>query len=153
QISGYDGAMLLKGTSEQSTLTPQQPIATQNIYDVRSALARTIVQTPGQVLSDLSYAYDGLGNLTSITDAIGTGSLEIRPFKFDPDRICAVVTPGTPIGPCQYRYDGAGNVQATGESGTFFLYDGMNRMTSAQAGAHQAAFTYDAMRAPATLTV
>jgi RHS repeat-associated protein len=153
QISGYDGAMLLKGTSEQSTLTLQQPITTKYSYDARNVLARAVVETSGHVLSDLSYSYDGIGNLTGVTDAMGRGSLEIRPFKFDPARICSVVAPGAPVAPCKYRYDGAGNVQSTGDGGTSFIYDGMSRLQSARVAANHASFSYDPMGSPAGLSV
>jgi YD repeat-containing protein len=143
QYQGLDGAMLLKGISEESTITPI-PLTTMHYeYDARNELARAIVQTPTGTVSDLSYSYDGLGNLTEVSDAIGPGSLEIRPDSSDPDRICSVVEPGAPVTPCTYRYDALGNVQTIGSTGTLFDYDGAGRMRAAQAGLRQASMQYD----------
>jgi RHS repeat-associated protein len=154
QFAGYDGAMLLQGTSESSTITPMPPTVTQYTYDIRNALARATVRTPSGITRDFSYAYDGLGNLRSIIDAAGAGSLEIRPDKFDPDRICAVVEPGAPEqAPCTYRYDATGNVWQVQDTDALYDYDASGRLRSARIGARRAQMDYDPFGTLAALRV
>jgi RHS repeat-associated protein len=155
-FDGFDGAMHLKGTTEQSTIASLPPTTTRYSFDARNALARERVYTSIGLISDRGYTYDGLGNLTAISDPLGGQSLEIRRDKFDPDRVCSVSTPSAPVSPtapCQYRYDSTGNVRTTGSNATFYLYDGAGRMRSARAGAQQAEFAYDPLGALASLRI
>jgi RHS repeat-associated protein len=152
QLKGFDGGTLLRGTAEQSTLSGVPSVTTALSYDARNALARSVVQSPTGVLTDLRYSYDGLGNLTAIVDAIGGGSMVIRPDPFDPDRICSVAPPSAPPGPCTYHYDGAGNVRAVA-GGATFDYDAAGRLRSAQAGPATAGLEYGPLGSLARLRV
>ena len=152
-FDGFDGAMLLRGTREISSISPMPPTATSYTYDARNALARAIVTTPAGLVRDSRYTYDGLGNMRSVSVSPGEGTREIRPAKFDPDRICSVVKPGAPVAPCAYKYDGAGNLMSVRGSNGFFIYDGSSRIRSASRGANQASFEYDPFGTLASLRV
>jgi RHS repeat-associated protein len=153
QYEGVDGAGLVRGVIEQSDLAPPQQTTTRYTYDARDALERAVVEGPAGILGDTSYAYDGMGNLTTVTDALGAGDLEIRPDAADPDRVCAAVQPGTPSAPCTYRYDALGSVRSRRTTGSLFEYDGAGRLTSARDGEHRAALGYDALGSLAGLRV
>jgi len=154
QFDGYDGGMRLRGRSEiTATPTASLALATTYAYDARNALARTLVQNSGGVVSDVSYVYDGLGNLQSVATA-GTGTVEFRPFKFDPDRICAAVAPNAADEvACTYGYDALGSVRFNRDTGDLFTYDGQGRLVEAERGARRAMFDYGPLGAPTTLRI
>jgi RHS repeat-associated protein len=144
QFNGFDGAMLLRGTTEISNISGALPTETRYTYDVRRALARAVVETPAGIASEFRYAYDGLGNVRSITDAAGVGSLEVRVDTADADRICSIVKPGAPLAPCSYRYDATGNVRQIRDSRAVFDHDGSGRLRSTRRGTRRASMQYDA---------
>jgi RHS repeat-associated protein len=149
----YDGAMLLGGIAELSTIGGLSATATSYQYDARNALARATVQGMLGALSDFSYAYDGLGNLRSITDHAGDQSLLIESQKFDPDRVCRVLKPpmgggDPPPGQCTYRYDSLGNVRSVQDTGAFFTHDGSGRLVRGSQDGATVETEYDSFGAP-----
>jgi RHS repeat-associated protein len=152
---GYDGALLLKGTSDVNSLTNPTSIETHTHYeyDARNALARAGVQNSSGWIADTSYTYDGLGNLRSVANNLAASTLQIRPDAVDPDRICTIVAPDGPTAPCNYRYDATGNVRQVHDAAALFTYDGADRLRSAEQGARQAQLDYDAFGSIASLTV
>ena len=151
---GYDGGLRLRGTS-QATSTPgsSSTLTTTYAYDARNALVRAVAQGTSGIVSDVSYTYDGLGNIASIATA-GSGTVEFRPFKFDPDQLCAAVAPNAPDDvPCTYGYDALGSVRFNNASGDLFLYDGHGRLSAADRGGRRALFDYGPLGAPTTLRI
>jgi RHS repeat-associated protein len=143
EFEGYDGAMLLKGIKEQPGITQTPETSTQYVYDARNSLARAVVRTGLAISSDLSYTYDGLGNMKEIVDAVGSSTIQFRVDKFDPDRICSVGTNGPPSTTCSYRYDAAGAVRSEQGAGSLFTYDGAGRVRSARKDTRVATMNYD----------
>ncbi|MEP7199185.1 MAG: hypothetical protein ABI874_05135, partial [Chloroflexota bacterium] len=101
---------------------------------------------PYQVYAQTNYAYDVLGNLTSVTDAANNvttltyDALSRKRTMTDPD-----------MGYWQYNYDSASNLisqtDAKGQTITF-VYDALNRLTNknypANSGMTNIAYGYDA---------
>jgi RHS repeat-associated protein len=151
---GYDGGLRLRGTSE-ITASPgsSSTLTTTYTYDARNALARVIAQNANGVVSDVSYTYDGLGNIATIATA-GAGTVEFRPFKFDPDRLCAAVAPNAPDEvPCTYGYDALGSVRFNRATGDLFTYDGQGRLSEAERGGRRASFDYGPLGEPTVLRI
>jgi RHS repeat-associated protein len=151
---GYDGSLRLSGTS-QITATPgsSSTLTTTYAYDARNALARAVAQDTSGIVSDMSYTYDGLGNIATIATA-GAGTVEFRPFKFDRDRLCAAVAPNAPDNvPCTYGYDALGSVRFNNATGELFEYDGQGRLSEAERGGRRAFFEYGPLEAPTTLRI
>ncbi|HKN85555.1 MAG TPA: RHS repeat-associated core domain-containing protein, partial [Nitrospiraceae bacterium] len=142
----YDGEMLLKSLAQSNNLLgTSHPTITNYTYDARSSLGQVTIHDPTGTIADLSYAYDGLGNLIAITDGItAANSVELRTDKFDRDRLCVITPPGAPNTPCSYNYDALGNVRGiTGTQTKFYSYDGSGRMISARFGPAHADLEYD----------
>jgi RHS repeat-associated protein len=152
QYGKYDGESLLEKIAELSNFggTPQH-FTTSYAYDNRSALQRVSVQAASGMLFDSSYSYDGLGNLRGITDALGTGSLELRTDNSDPDRLCAVVAASAGVTPCNYRYDARGNVEQVHDTGALYGYDLSGRMTSGAVDSRHVNMDYGPFGAMASL--
>jgi RHS repeat-associated protein len=154
QYGGYDGSMRLNGTSEiTSTPGSTSTLTTTYAYDARNALSRAVAQGASGVASDVSYTYDGLGNIASIATA-GAGTVAFRHFKFDPDRLCAAVAPNAPDDvPCTYGYDALGSVRFNNATGDLFTYDGRGRLSEADRGGKRAVFEYGPIGAPTALRI
>jgi RHS repeat-associated protein len=152
-FNGYDGAMLLRGTSELNTLTNSEPITTHYEYDARNNLARAVTQKSSGPIADTSYTYDGLGNLRSIVDNLAATALQIRPDSADPDRICTVAPPSGPTSPCNYQYDARGNVWQIRDIAALFTYDAFGRLGSTEQGGQRAQLDYDPFGTLASLNI
>ena len=61
-----------------------------------------------------TYAYNPLGNLTSLTDGVGTKGATMLPVQADPDRVCRINlgNGGVPGFSCNVDHDSFGNVVA-----------------------------------------
>jgi RHS repeat-associated protein len=99
----------------------------------------TTVNASGTVLQDLSYAYDGVGNITQIIDAVNTAS---QTFKYDALNRLTQST-GVAYGTKTYTYDQIGNI--TSKDGLTYTYGengaGPHAVTSLSDGT---TMTYDA---------
>ncbi|UMR29743.1 hypothetical protein MJ904_22295 [Massilia sp. MB5] len=95
----------------------------------------------GAVYFDNSYDYDGVGNLTTISNSVD-GSYN-RSLGYDgANRLTSIAGPW---GAGSIQYDGAGNIksQTFGSSALNYSYDGANRLDSIF-GERSTRFTYDA---------
>jgi YD repeat-containing protein len=98
-------------------------------------------KTNGSTYSNSSYNYDGVGNLTSISDASDTSYNRTISY----DNINRVTGVSGPWGAGSITYDGTGNItsQVLGSSNLYYAYDGANRL-SAVSGSRAASYSYDA---------
>ncbi|WP_219909726.1 hypothetical protein [Pseudoduganella armeniaca] len=115
---------------------------TRSSYAQNSRLwPSTMSLTKGSVsYLNTSYAYDGKGNLKSISDSVD-GSLN-RVMGYDGvDRLTSV---SGPWGSGGIVYDGAGNItqQVFGSNATYYRYDTSNRL-SGISGNQNVSLTYD----------
>jgi RHS repeat-associated protein len=150
----YDGEMLLTRLTQSNNFSGSpRPTVTDYGYDARSALTRVTVHDPTSTVADLSYAYDGLGNLLGITDALNpANSVELRTDKFDRDRLCAVIKVGASNTTCTYTYDALGNVRdVIGSQTRSFSYEASGRMLSATTPDTQVHMEYDPFGAMSVL--
>jgi YD repeat-containing protein len=85
--------------------------------------------------------YDGVGNLTSISDSVDAGYNRSLAY----DGINRLTTVNGPWGTGVVAYDGAGNItsQTFGSSALNYMYDGYNRLSQVS-GARSSSFAYDA---------
>jgi YD repeat-containing protein len=88
-----------------------------------------------------SYAYDGKGNLSAISDS--SDNAYNRSISYDKlDRLTGI---SGPWGSGTISYDGIGNIasQLLGGAGLYYAYDSVNRLASIS-GSRASNFTYDA---------
>jgi RHS repeat-associated protein len=127
---------------------------TYGYYDTTSNRLRSIVTAKSGPLLNLTYEYDGAGNVTAITDALGgpplgqlsyayeaIGNIKTKEgvgYTYDPLRIHAVKT--TSDGK-SYGYDPNGNMLSDGTRTMAWDYD--NRLASVTVGGATTVFTYD----------
>ena len=104
-------------------------------------LNRLLVKTPDALLNEpaVSFAYNNLGQRTSMTDASGTTT-----YGYDTRN--RLTTKATPQGTLTYTYDNNGNVASIASSntdgyGVTYAYDQLNRL-SALNDTHLGAFNY-----------
>lgn len=92
QIDGFDGQLRVKSeTTDFGVGQTQQSYE----YDALHRLTRALENEAGGSVKDRRYAYDGLGNIASVSGAAGAaGTLTYVPRQDDPDRLCAIVSPG-----------------------------------------------------------
>jgi YD repeat-containing protein len=90
---------------------------------------------------DSSYLYDGMGNLTSITDSVDAAFNRTMGF----DGLNRLTIASGPWGVGSIAYDGGGNIsqQTFGAYNIQYRFDGSNRL-SGVSGALSTSFTYDA---------
>lgn len=86
------------------------------------------------------YGYDGVGNLTGISDAIDAG----RNRSLGYDNLDRLTSASGPWGAGSIGYDGAGNInnQSLGSFSLTYSYDSNNRLTGV-AGSRSASYAYD----------
>lgn len=79
------------------------------------------------VIQDLHYDYDPVGNIIAITDASGTATTKTAMYTYDSlDRLTLAEVYGTPTGEDyveSFAYNAIGNLTTKGDSGTY-LYQG-----------------------------
>ena len=88
-----------------------------------------------------SYSYDGVGNLTAISDSADASYNRTLGY----DNINRLTNISGPWGSGRIEYNGAGNMtnQGLGNSTIYYSYDGSNRL-SGVSGARSAGYNYDA---------
>lgn len=122
--------------SRVSTMTDGKGQTSSFTYDLLDRLTRITFGDGSQV----SYAYDGNGNIVSETDAAGTTT-----FTYDAlNRMTRKTLPGGSS--ITYAFDEIGNVTSLTDSGgtVNYGYDGVYNLTSlTEPGGHQTTFTYD----------
>jgi YD repeat-containing protein len=96
--------------------------------------------TPSGQHIDSSYAYDGVGNLIEITDAVDATYNRTLGF----DGINRLIGASGYWGAGEIFYDGAGNIikQSWGDSSLLYMYDSMNLLRSVS-GLKESSFDYD----------
>ncbi len=116
-------------------------VTTQNTYDpVSFRLTRILTQNASaNKLQDLTYTYDSLGNILTITDAVNTGT---QSFTYDALNRLLTAT-GAGYGTKTYAYDQIGNI--TLKDGLTYTYGangaGPHAVSSTSDGVN---YTYDA---------
>jgi RHS repeat-associated protein len=143
-VNGYDGQGLLESVSRddgtytyvenvdynalgQMTLIEYGPanlnLSTDYAYNDENARLESLVTTgPYEVLQNLSYTYDAVGNVLSITDGMNGG--QTQHFSYDPlDRLEHAWTSGGGQGGFDrtYAYDAIGNI--IDKDGLTYYYD------------------------------
>ncbi len=90
--------------------------------------------------SNSGYIYDGVGNLTSITDSVDSSYSRTLGY----DGIDRLTSASGPWGAGTIAYDGTGNIksQNLGTYGLAYTYDSNNKLT-ALSGARASSFAYD----------
>jgi RHS repeat-associated protein len=95
----------------------------------------------GSAGTTIQYAYDALGNRTSVTNnGVGT----TYSYNTEKNRLTAV-------GGASYQYDAAGNLISDGAK--TYTWDNANQLKQVQAGANTYSFTYDALGRRVSKTV
>jgi len=98
-------------------------LSTEYEYDDENAQLESLVTTgPYEVLQNLAYAYDAVGNVLSITDTMNGG--QVQHFSYDPlDRMEHAWTTGGGQGGFDrtYAYDAIGNI--IDKDGLTYYYD------------------------------
>lgn len=100
----------------------------------------TTAKAGGGTYVNSSYAYDGVGNLTAISDAVDSGFSR----KLSYDDVNRVTGANGPWGDGTIGYDGAGNIksQILGNSALYYNY--ANNRLSSISGSRNTSYTYDA---------
>jgi YD repeat-containing protein len=96
----------------------------------------------GTTYSSSSYTYDGLGNLTSISDSVDSSFNRSMSY----DGINRLIGISGPWGSGSIAYSGGGNItsQVLGGWALNYNYDSSNRLVSVS-GSRNASYTYDAL--------
>ncbi|AXA94511.1 RHS repeat protein [Massilia sp. YMA4] len=95
----------------------------------------------GTPFMNSQYAYDGAGNITSITDSIDGSNSRAMGF----DKINRLTSISGPWGDGSITYSPNGNItsQILGNQGLYYNYDNANRLTSVS-GTRATSYSYDA---------
>ncbi|HNT76362.1 MAG TPA: invasin domain 3-containing protein [Anaerolineae bacterium] len=148
---GYDRV------GNQTVLTDAMGVLTHYHYDALDRLIEVVESAqPGQPNSAAVnvrtiYAYDGVGNRTSVTDAL------MNTTTSEYDALNRLVTSRDPLGhEYNFSYDAVGNllqrVDANGDP-TNYVYDALNRVTNVHYNDDSnVAFTYDGVGNRLTMT-
>ncbi|MCL4532070.1 MAG: hypothetical protein M1582_02585 [Actinobacteria bacterium] len=111
QVSGtstYASGLTYNASGQPTGMGLGNGLSTAYGYDTRQRLAS--INTGSGAVQDLAYGYDGVGNITAITDTLRT---EVLGFSLDAlDRL---ETTGSPI-PDSHTYSTTGNLTAKGGS-------------------------------------
>ncbi len=157
----YVKKILYNAIGQKTKIEYGNGVITTNTYDSLNMRLNRIytVNAQNEVLQDLSYTYDSLGNILNINDAVYSAT---QSFKYDAlNRL--IEANGSRYGLKQYQYDPIGNiVQKDGKiysyaeagagihavtslsDGTTMTYDANGNMASKQKGSNLMLFIYDA---------
>ena len=151
-FTAYDGQLRVRERVETSTIGAGRREMLSYEYDADNRLRRFVARNlaTNLVVASETYAYDPLGNLTSVSDATTNQARHFVSDVTDPDRMCrtvqAAVGQPIPTGSCTYGFDVLGNANQTNDgSGTRFLaYDGRQRVSRVwRAAGPTAQYAYD----------
>jgi uncharacterized protein RhaS with RHS repeats len=141
QVSGFVGGVGYWASGQISQINYAN--GTTSNYGQNSRLWPSYFQTTGAARTHLSstYGYDGLGNLTSITD--GVDGSYYRTLGYD--ALNRLSSASGPWGSGMLTYDGAGNLrsQTIGPNRLSYVYSGGNLLSSVS-GSRTATYSYDA---------
>jgi YD repeat-containing protein len=111
----------------------------------RNLLSDFAYGMPGAAPVSEGYFYDPAGNITAISDAVGTGQ-RARTFTYDElNRLTGASSPGL-WGNETYRYDALNNIQSVTNSGgvSTYNYNGLNQLATISVnGSPIHSYTYD----------
>jgi RHS repeat-associated protein len=117
-------------------------------YDALGRLDRAVRTGPSGPLSDWTFAYDTLGNILHLSDAIGAGDAALSYGPGDRDRICRIAygNNGLESSECNVEHDVRGNVvrQPTRTGSRQMTYFGSGYIRTVSEQGAQARFAYDA---------
>ena len=142
------GSLFTRNLATNVTFTPSRQLSTfsygNGLLFSRTENTRGLIQqlrvrnSQSQSRLDLTYGYDGRGNVTSISDAVDAASS--KTLSYDGlERLIGVTSPGGNEG---FEYDDASNLKTMSKNGvsTTLAFDGTNRLASTSTGR---VFNYD----------
>lgn len=139
--SGYASGVSYWPSGQINTITYANGTTTTYGQNSRLWPSGFSTQKGSSVYVNSTYGYDGLGNITSISDSVD--SSYSRGLSYDNINRLTGVT--GPWGSGTISYNGLGNItgQSLGSWSISYSYDGSNRLSSVS-GARSASYTYDA---------
>ena len=139
-VSGYVSSVSYWPSGQVQEIVYSNGVVTDYAQNSRLWPAGFSTSKAGVVYVNSTYGYDGIGNLTSITDSLDAGYNRSLGY----DRINRLTSAVGPWGSGSINYDGAGNIlsQTFGASSLSYAYDANNRL-SAVAGGRSTSYTYD----------
>jgi YD repeat-containing protein len=140
QASGYASSVTYWPSGQINQISYANGTTTTYGQNSRLWPSSFVTTGPGGTISNTTYVYDGVGNLTNISDTVDAGAA--RGLGYDTINRLTGVT--GPWGSGVIAYDGAGNIrsQTFGSSILSYSYDVSNRL-SAISGSRSASYGYD----------
>lgn len=139
-VSPYVTGVAYHPSGQVSSMSYTNGVTTTQSFNSRQWPGQMSVSSPTTTLINTAYLYDGLGNVSSMTDSVSP--TYNRTLGYDAiDRLTSVTGPW---GAGSITYDGRGNIQSQNYGPTYsrsYVYDTANRLASYTGSA---AFTYDA---------
>lgn len=139
-VSPYVTSITYHPSSQVSGMTYANGVSTVQAFNSRQWPSQLSVSKLTIGLINTSYIYDGLGNLTSMTDSVSAGYNRTLSY----DAIDRLVSAAGSWGSGNITYDGRGNLLTQTYGSTYaktYTYDSANRLASYTGST---AFTYDA---------
>lgn len=138
-VSPYVTGVAYHPTGQVSSMSYANGTTTTQAFNTRLWPAHLSVNTPTTGLINTGYGYDGLGNVTSMTDSVSANYNRTLGYD-DIDRLVSV---SGPWGAGSITYDGRGNISSQNYGATYartYNYDSANRLISYSGST---GFTYD----------
>lgn len=139
-VSPYVTSIAYHPSGQVSGMTFANGVTVSQAFNTRQWPSQMSVVKSATGLLNTAYSYDGLGNVTSISDSVDT-SLNRSLGYDDIDRLTSVTGPW---GAGSINYDGRGNLLSQNYGAPYsrtYTYDAANRLASYTGSS---AFTYDA---------
>jgi RHS repeat-associated protein len=150
-VSAFDPLGRERGRRETKTVNGASTVSTLAFaYNLLRQL-ESVTRTPSiAALPNMSFGYDSIGNIVTLSDPAGASSATLSYQSVDRDRICSIAYgTGTPSSTCNVQYDGVGNIkeQPTRSNGlrtySYFANGQVKRVTDNTG--NDAQFRYDAL--------
>lgn len=138
--SPYVTGVAYHPTGQVSSMSYANGVTTTQAFNTRLWPGQMSVTTPLASLINTAYGYDGVGNVTSMTDSVNAGYNRTLGY----DDIDRLVSATGPWGAGSLAYDGRGNILSQNYGTAYaktYTYDTANRLASYTGST---AFTYDA---------
>lgn len=139
-VSPYVTSIAYHPTGQVAGMTYANGVTTGQAFNTRLWPSQMAVTKSALSLINTAYTYDGLGNVTSMTDGVDASYNRTLGYD-DIDRLTSVTGPW---GGGSISYDGRGNLLTQNYGPTYsrtYTYDTVNRLASYTGST---AFTYDA---------
>lgn len=112
-VPGFVDELTYEASGKRATCTYANGVVTSYTHDPRLRLIRLVTQSKGELLQDLSYAYDQVGNILDITDGrtLPPGDPRSQTVSFLMDNTYRLIqASGSGYGLIEYDYDRLGNM-------------------------------------------